>query len=115
MEISLVIFLVKVVVAALLIALASTVARRYPAFGALIASLPLVSILGMIFLWNERADTTNMAAHMQATFFYVLPSLPMFLIMPLLLRHGLGFYPTLLVGCFMTIVLYRLTTMLLSL
>ena len=59
---------------------------RSPTFGALIVSLPLVSILGMIWLWRDTHDPERMAAHVGATFWYVLPSLPMFLLMPALIR-----------------------------
>ncbi|PCG14573.1 MULTISPECIES: DUF3147 family protein [Sphingomonas] len=100
----------KAAISGVLIAIASTLARRYPGFGALIASLPLVSVLGMIWLWGEKPDATNMAAHAQATFWYVLPSLPMFLLIPSLLRHGLGFWPALLAGCCLTIALYAAMT-----
>lgn len=82
------------------------VGKRFPAGAALIASLPLVSVLGMILLWNGRPDAENMAQHAQATFWYVLPSLPMFLLMPAMLRNGWGFWPALLAGCALTIVLY---------
>ena len=96
----------KAAISGVLIAIASTLARRYPGFGALIASLPLVSVLGMIWLWNAKPDPENMAAHAGATFWYVLPSLPMFLVLPVLLRRGLSFWPALGVGCVLTIVLY---------
>lgn len=96
----------KAVISGVLIAIASTMARRYPGLGALVASLPLVSVMGMIWLWIEKPDAENMAAHAGATFWYVLPSLPMFLLIPALLRHGLGFLPALLAGCALTIVLY---------
>ncbi len=98
----------KAAISGVLIATASTLARRYPGFGALIASLPLVSVMGMIWLWHDRPDAENMAAHAGATFWYVLPSLPMFLLMPALLRHGAGFWPALLAGCALTIALYSL-------
>lgn len=98
----------KAAISGVLIAIASTLAKRYPGFGALIASLPLVSVLGMIWLWNAKPDAENMAAHAGATFWYVLPSLPMFLLMPALLRHGIGFWPSLAAGCALTIALYAL-------
>ncbi|MBO9714848.1 DUF3147 family protein [Sphingomonas sp.] len=98
--------LLKAAVSGVLIALISTVARRNPGFGALIASLPLVSVLGMIWLWRDRPDPANMAAHAEATFWYVLPSLPMFLLMPAMLRSGLGFWTALAAGCLLTIALY---------
>lgn len=96
----------KSAVSGVLIAVASTLAKRYPGFGALIASLPLVSVLGMIWLWGEKPDAENMAAHAGATFWYVLPSLPMFLLIPALLRDGVGFWPSLVAGCILTIALY---------
>ena len=70
-----------------------------PATAAIVASLPLVSVLGMIFLWQARPDAENMAVHSAATFWYVLPSLPMFLLIPVLLRRGVPFWPALGAGC----------------
>ncbi len=102
--------LLKAALSGLMIAVASETAKRFPGFGALIASLPLVSVLGMMWLWRDRPDAENMAAHAGATFWYVLPSLPMFLLIPALLRRGLGFWPSLLAGCALTIVLYLLMT-----
>ena len=101
---------IKALVSGALIAIASTLARRYPGFGALVASLPLVSVLGMIWLWTDKPNAENMAAHSYATFWYVLPSLPMFLVIPVLLRHGAGFWVSLvLCGCG-TIALYAAMT-----
>ncbi len=100
----------KAAISGVLIAAASTLARRYPGFGALIASLPLVSVLGMIWLWHDRPDVENMAAHAGATFWYVLPSLPMFLLIPALLRQGVAFWIALAAGCILTIMLYALMT-----
>ena len=80
----------KALISGILIAAASTLAKRYPGFGALVASLPLVSVLGMIWLWGEKPDAANMANHVGATFWYILPSLPMFIVMPALLRSGGG-------------------------
>lgn len=98
--------LLKALISGVLIAAASETAKRYPGVGALIASLPLVSVLGMIWLWRSTPDPANMAAHVGATFWYVLPSLPMFLLIPALLRHGLGFWAALAAGCVLTIALY---------
>jgi hypothetical protein len=100
----------KAALSGVLIALVSEVAKRYPGFGALIASLPLISVLGMIWLWHDKPDVPNMAAHVEATFWFVLPSLPMFLLMPLLLRNGVTFWTSLLIGCLLTIALYLLMT-----
>ena len=101
--------ILKAAISGVLIAIASTLAKRYPGFGALIASLPLVSVLGMIWLWHEKPDVENMAQHAGATFWYVLPSLPMFLAIPVLLRHGTNFWLALALCCVLTVALYTLT------
>ena len=97
---------IKAALSGIIIAIVSEVAKRYPGFGALIASLPLVSVLGMMWLWRDKPDLGNMAAHVEATFWFVLPSLPMFLLIPVMLRNGIGFWPSLAVGCALTILLY---------
>lgn len=99
-------WLVKALVSGAIVATVSEVARRYPAGGALIASLPLVSILGMLWLWRDTGDPVRLANHAGATFWYVLPSLPLFLLVPALLRSGVGFPPALAIGCLVTVVLY---------
>jgi len=96
----------KALLSGLLIALIAEIGRRLPAVGALVASLPLVSVLGMILLWHVRPDAENMAIHAEATFWYVLPSLPMFLLIPALLRQGTSFWVALGLGCVMTVALY---------
>jgi hypothetical protein len=99
---------VKAVISGFVIAAVSEIAKRSPGFGALVASLPLVSVLGMMWLWHDKPDAETMAAHAGATFWYVLPSLPMFLLIPALLRNGTGFWMALALGCALTIGLYLL-------
>ncbi|MFN4201643.1 MAG: DUF3147 family protein [Tabrizicola sp.] len=99
-------FALKAILSGILIAVISEIARRSPGFAALVASLPLVSILGMIWLWRDTGDGARIASHAEATFWYVLPSLPMFLILPWLMRQGVGFWPALGIGCAVTIALY---------
>lgn len=98
----------KALLSGMLIVAIAEIGKRLPTFAALVASLPLISVLGMILLWNARPDAENMAVHAEATFWYVLPSLPMFLLMPWLLRHGYSFWTALLAGCLLTIALYLL-------
>lgn len=97
---------IKALLSGIIIAVVSEVAKRQPAFGALIASLPLISVLDMIWLWSARSNAANMATHAEVTFWYVLPSLPMFLLIPWLLRRGVDFWWALLAGCALTVVLY---------
>ena len=101
--------IVKATVSGIIVAAVSEVAKRYPGLGGLVASLPLVSVLGMIWLWRDKPDAANMAAHSTGTFWFVLPSLPMFLLIPALLRSGWTFWAALVVGCLITILLYSAT------
>ena len=103
-------FIIKALLSGVIIAAVSEIARRSPGFGALVASLPLVSILGMMWLWRDTNDPVRLAAHAEATFWFVLPSLPMFLVIPALLRRGAPFWPSLLAGCVLTIGLYLAMT-----
>jgi hypothetical protein len=98
----------KALLAGAMIAAISEIGKRLPTMAALVASLPLVSILGMIFLWRAKPEPENMAIHAEATFWYVLPSLPMFLAIPWMLRSGWPFWLALLAGCAMTVALYLL-------
>ena len=98
--------LLKALISGAIVAAVSEIAKRYPGFGGLVASLPLVSVLGMIWLWRDTQDPDRMAAHATGTFWFVLPSLPMFLLIPALLRRGVGFFPSLAAGCLLTVMLY---------
>jgi hypothetical protein len=99
-------FAVKAALSGLIIATVSEIARRSPGVGALVASLPLISILGMMWLWRDTGDPARLAAHAEATFWYVLPSLPMFLVIPAMMRNGAGFWAALISGCVLTVALY---------
>ncbi len=103
-------FVLKAMLSGLIVAAAAEIARRSPSVGALVASLPLVSILAMIWLWRDTHDAGRMADYAGATFWLVLPSLPMFLVIPALLRRGASFWPALAAGCALTIGLYLLMT-----
>ena len=101
--------IVKALLSGLIIAIVSEVARRSPGFGALIVSLPLVSLLTFIWLWRDTGDPVRLAQHAEATFWFVLPSLPMFLLIPFMLRQGASFWTALAAGCALTIALYLAT------
>lgn len=101
--------LIKALLSGAIVAAVSEIAKRFPGLGGLVASLPLVSVLGMMWLWRDTHDVNRMAAHATGTFWFVLPSLPMFLLIPALLKRGVGFWPALALGCLLTIMLYLTT------
>jgi hypothetical protein len=107
-------FIVKCVLSGIIIGAVSEIAKRSPALGALIVSLPLVSLLGILWLWRDTGDIERIANHAESTFWYVLPSLPMFLAFPAMLRAGVGFWPSMAASCVLTMVLYFITAWALS-
>ena len=98
--------ILKAGLSGLIVMLVSEIARRSPGLGGLLASLPLVSILAMIWLWRDTADVERIAVLSQATFWFVLPSLPLFLMLPAMLRHGVTFWLALGLSCLITMALY---------
>lgn len=98
--------ILKAGLSGIIVAAVSEIAKRYPGFGGLIASLPLVSVLGMMWLWHDTHDPARMAAHVSGTLWFIAPSLPMFALIPWMLKRGVPFWPSLAAGCVMTMVLY---------
>jgi hypothetical protein len=102
---------IKAALSGIIIAIVSEVARRSPGFGGLIVSLPLISLLTFIWLWRDTGDTARIAALSQSAFWFFLPSMPLFLVLPALLRAGLGFWAALALACLLTIALYGAMTL----
>ena len=96
----------KALVSGVVIVAASEAAKRSPTYGALLISLPLISILAMVWLWRDTGDSERIAALSESTFWLVLPTLPMFLVLPAMLRHGFAFWIALSVSCALTVALY---------
>lgn len=92
----------------------SELAKRNNTAASIVHSLPLVSLLALIWLYTGTRDTALVARHMSGTFWFVLPSLPMFLLVPWMLRRGAAFWPALVVGVALTVALYFLTMRLLK-
>ena len=99
-------FFLKALLSGLLVAAISTVAKRYPGWGGLLASLPLVSLLSMLWLYGETRDPGRIADLSMGAFWFFLPSVPMFLLIPAMLRSGWSFGVTMAAACIMTIALY---------
>ncbi|MEQ1862215.1 MAG: DUF3147 family protein [Chthoniobacteraceae bacterium] len=89
-------------------------ARRNNYVAAIVHSLPLISLLALIWLYTGTRDTALIARHMTGTFWFVLPTLPMFLAVPWLLRRGWHFWPALGAGALLTFALYLVTARLLK-
>ncbi len=101
----------KYAVTAFVIVLVSEVAKKSDKMGALISSLPLVTILAMIWLYVEKQGSVKIGNHAYYTFWYVVPTLPMFLIMPWLMEKGVNFWVSLCVCALVTFGCFILTAL----
>jgi F0F1-type ATP synthase assembly protein I len=104
----------KYAITALVIVVVSEIAKRSDRLGALVASLPLVTVMVMIWLYMERQPIEKTANHAYYTFWYVLPTLPMFLLMPWMMSKGIGFWPSLAAGCLLTILCFIVAALVLK-
>lgn len=102
-------FIVKAALTGLLAAAIAEIARRYPGWGGLVASLPLTSLMAMIWLWRDTGDESKIGALSASIFWFILPSLPLFLVIPMLIKAGVGFWPTMAIGIALTLALYAAT------
>ena len=92
----------KYLLSAAVVVAVSEFARRSDRFGAFVAALPMVTVLALIWLHVERQPAEKIANHAWYTFWYVLPTLPMFLAFPVLLPRW-GFWLALLACVVLTV------------
>lgn len=102
-------FFAKAAFSGLLVALIATIARRHPGWGGLLAALPLTSILALSLLWMDTRETERVAALSSSILWFIIPSLPMFVAIPAMLRGGIGFWPAMAIAVGATLLLYAAT------
>jgi hypothetical protein len=100
--------LIKAGISGIIVAAVSEIARRYPGWGGLVASLPLTSLLAMLWLWRDSGDAEKIAELSAGTIWFIIPSIPLFIALPLLLRSGVGFWLSMAVVIAGTLALYAL-------
>jgi len=103
----------KYLITATVIVAASELAKRNDKLGALIVALPTVTILAMIWLYVEKQPSEKIANHAWYTFWYVLPTLPMFLLFPMLMQRY-SFWLSLLISSLITVICFWLFSLLLK-
>lgn len=85
---------------------ASELAKKTTLLGALVVSIPITSIMAMIWLYRDTADVEKVASFSESVLWLVLPSLVLFIVLPILLRQGWGFASALSVGIVGTVLAY---------
>ncbi|MEO7917299.1 MAG: DUF3147 family protein [Dokdonella sp.] len=99
-------YAIKILISALVIVIVSEVAKRSNFWAAAFASLPLTSLLAFVWLYLDRRDPMQIANLSQSVFWLVVPSLVLFVALPVLLRIGWSFWPSLLTSCVATVCAY---------
>ena len=105
--------IVKLLLTALIIHFVNKIQVVNDRLSALLIALPLTSLLAMIWMYHGKQTPERLANHAEGTFWFVLPTLPMFLIFPWMLRHGWAFWTALAANCLITVALFWITVIVL--
>ncbi|MBI4005368.1 MAG: DUF3147 family protein [Gammaproteobacteria bacterium] len=101
-------YLIKLIITAVLIVVISEISRRSSLIGAILASIPLVSVLAMLWLYIDTNDAGKVSSLATGIFWLVIPSLALFISLPLLLKQGINFYLSMGISIATTIICYFL-------
>jgi hypothetical protein len=107
-------YFIKIILSAIVIAAISEIAKRNAFWAAILASLPLTSLLAFVWLYADTGDANRVAELSHGIFWLVLPSLLLFILLPVLLKAGWNFWLSLLVSCMATAGSYAIAAWLLS-
>jgi len=95
-------YALKIILSAVVLVAVAEIAKRSSFWGAALASLPLTSLLAFIWLYLDSGEVQKVTELSQGIFWLVLPSLVLFIALPLLLRAGIGFWLSLGIACLVT-------------
>ena len=107
-------YAIRVLITAIIVVAVAEIAKRSPLWAAILASLPLTSLLAFVWLYADTGATEQIATLSRGIFWLVLPSLVLFLLLPLLLERGMDFWASLFLACAATAATYVVTIRLLS-
>ena len=98
--------ILKVLLTSIIVVAVSEIAKRSSLWAGILASLPLTSVLAFVWLYLDGGDATRIMALSHSIFWLVLPSLVLFLVLPMLLAQGVSFWISLLLSCGSTALAY---------
>jgi hypothetical protein len=101
--------IIKVLISSGVIVVVSEIAKKNTFIGGLIASIPLISVLSMIWLYIDTSDVEKVKALSNSILWMVVPSMALFISFPILINYGISFYSSLLISIIITISCYGLT------
>ncbi len=107
-------YIAKIVITTILIVLISEISKRSTLVGSILASIPLMSVLAMTWLYVDTGDNAKVIELSTSIFWLVIPSLTLFISLPLLIKKGIGFYPSMAMSMALTIIAYYLMILILG-
>lgn len=107
-------YLTKIAITTFLIVLISEIAKRSSIIAAILASIPLVSVLAMIWLYVDTQDVNKVNELATSVFWLVIPSLALFISLPILLKQGINFYLSMGISIAITVTCYGIMIFLLN-
>ncbi len=99
-------YIAKLLITTLLIVLISEIAKRNSLAGAILAAIPLVSILAMTWMYIDTNSSVKAVEFSNSVVWLIVPSMTLFIAFPILIKKGFGFYPSMLIAISMTIFAY---------
>lgn len=96
----------KILLSAIILVAVTEIAKRSPFWAAALASIPLTSLLAFIWSYIDTGNVEQVSALSQDIFWLVLPSMVLFVVLPLLLRHGVNFWLSITISCLATAIAY---------
>ncbi len=107
-------YIVKLVITTVLIVLISEISKRSTLVGSILASIPLVSVLAMIWLYIDTDNSKRVIELSNSIFWLIIPSLTLFIALPLLLKKGMEFYSSMAISIILTAITYYLMVLMLQ-
>ena len=107
-------YFIKVFISSGIIVLVSEIAKKDNLIGGLIASIPIVSVLSLIWLYVDTNDIDKVKALANGILWMVVPSMSLFIVLPILINYGIKFYLSLTISVLVTMVCYLLTISLMN-
>ncbi len=101
-------YIIKIVITTLLVVIISEISKRSSFIGAILASVPLISVLAMVWLYIDTENIEKVNTLAKSIFWLVIPSLALFISLPLLLKNGINFYISMTLSIIITILCYWL-------
>jgi hypothetical protein len=99
-------YALKIIISSFVLVAVAETAKRWSFLGALLASLPLTSLLAFVWLYIDTKDVQKVAVLSQDIFWLVIPSLVLFIVLPALIKYGFNFWFSLVMACIATIIAY---------